>query len=110
MGSATESWTHRMRRFEVSSIDSVLSSLSGFYGQDYEMQIHVQWCLGIRPLWNKSNLVYVLFGREKFAWYTTFVWNTTRVLELVLVKMSPDTARYSPPQHQLVSTRLFSAR
>jgi hypothetical protein len=23
--------------------------------------------LGIRPLWNKSNLVYVLFGREKFC-------------------------------------------
>jgi hypothetical protein len=25
----------------------------------------LQWYLGIRPLWNKSNLVYVLFGREK---------------------------------------------
>jgi hypothetical protein len=41
--------------------------------------MHVQWYLGIRPLWNKSNLIYVLFGREKFVWYTTFVWNTTRV-------------------------------
>jgi hypothetical protein len=27
----------------------------------------VQWYLGIRPLWNKSNLVYVLFGREQFC-------------------------------------------
>jgi hypothetical protein len=27
----------------------------------------IQWYLGIRPLWNKSNLVYVLFGREKFC-------------------------------------------
>jgi hypothetical protein len=26
----------------------------------------IQWYLGIRPLWNKSNLVYILFGREKF--------------------------------------------
>jgi hypothetical protein len=26
----------------------------------------IQWYLGIRPLWNKSNLVYVLFGREIF--------------------------------------------
>jgi hypothetical protein len=42
-----------------------------------------QWYLGIRLLWNKSNLVYVLFGCENFAWYTTFVWNTTRMLELV---------------------------
>jgi hypothetical protein len=38
-----------------------------------------QWYLGIRPLWNKSNFVYVLFGRENIAWYTTFVSNTTRV-------------------------------
>jgi hypothetical protein len=29
--------------------------------------IIVQWYLGIRPLWNKSNLVYILFGREKFC-------------------------------------------
>jgi hypothetical protein len=30
----------------------------------YECGSHdVQWYLGIRPLWNKSNLVYVLFGR-----------------------------------------------
>jgi hypothetical protein len=28
---------------------------------------NVQWYLGIRPLWNKSKLVYVLFGREKFC-------------------------------------------
>jgi hypothetical protein len=28
--------------------------------------IELQWYLGIRPLWNKSNLVYILFGREKF--------------------------------------------
>jgi hypothetical protein len=28
---------------------------------------HIQWYLGIRPLWNKSNLVYVLFRREKFC-------------------------------------------
>jgi hypothetical protein len=27
----------------------------------------IQWYLGIIPLWNKSNLVYVLFGREKFC-------------------------------------------
>jgi hypothetical protein len=27
----------------------------------------VQWYLGIRPLWNKSNLIYILFGREKFC-------------------------------------------
>jgi hypothetical protein len=27
----------------------------------------IQWYLGIRPLWNKSNLVYVLFGRETFC-------------------------------------------
>jgi hypothetical protein len=27
----------------------------------------IQWYFGIRPLWNKSNLVYVLFGREKFC-------------------------------------------
>jgi hypothetical protein len=29
----------------------------------------IQWYLGIRvrPLWNKSNLVYVLFGSEKFC-------------------------------------------
>jgi hypothetical protein len=26
----------------------------------------IRWYLGIRPLWNKSNLVYVLFGGEKF--------------------------------------------
>jgi hypothetical protein len=25
----------------------------------------IQWYFGIRPLWNKSNLVYVLFGRRK---------------------------------------------
>jgi hypothetical protein len=25
----------------------------------------IQWHLGIRQLWNKSNLVYVLFEREK---------------------------------------------
>jgi hypothetical protein len=24
----------------------------------------IQWYLGIRPLWNKSKLAYVLFGRE----------------------------------------------
>jgi hypothetical protein len=53
--------------------------------------------------------VYVRFGisltwytscldAKNVAWYTTFVWNTTRVLGLVWVKMSPDTARYSPPQ------------
>jgi hypothetical protein len=29
--------------------------------------INIQWYLGIRPLWNKSNLVYVLFGRENFC-------------------------------------------
>jgi hypothetical protein len=28
---------------------------------------HVQWYLGTRPLWNKSKLVYVLFGRERFC-------------------------------------------
>jgi hypothetical protein len=28
---------------------------------------YVQWYLGIRSLWNKSNLVYVLFGRETFC-------------------------------------------
>jgi hypothetical protein len=38
---------------------------------------------------------------KNFAWYTTFVWNTTRVLELVWVKLSHDTARYSPPQHHI---------
>jgi hypothetical protein len=27
----------------------------------------IQWYLGIRPLLNKSNLVYVLFGREQFC-------------------------------------------
>jgi hypothetical protein len=29
----------------------------------------LQWYLGIRPFWNKSNLVYayVLFGRENFC-------------------------------------------
>jgi hypothetical protein len=29
--------------------------------------MYIQWYLGIRPLWHKSNLVYVLFGREKFC-------------------------------------------
>jgi hypothetical protein len=43
----------------------------------------IQWYLGIRPLWNKSNLVYVLFGRENFCLVYDLVWNTTRVLELV---------------------------
>jgi hypothetical protein len=33
----------------------------------FEVQNKVQWYLGIRPIWNKSNLVYVLFGREKFC-------------------------------------------
>jgi hypothetical protein len=47
--------------------------------------------LGIRHVWTQKN----------FAWYTTIVWNTTRVLELVWVKMSPDTACYSPPQHHI---------
>jgi hypothetical protein len=28
-------------------------------------QIEIQWYLDIRPLWNKFNLVYVLFGRKK---------------------------------------------
>jgi hypothetical protein len=27
----------------------------------------IQWYLGIRPLWNKPNFIYVLFGREKFC-------------------------------------------
>jgi hypothetical protein len=27
----------------------------------------LQWYLGIRSIWNKSNLIYVLFGREKFC-------------------------------------------
>jgi hypothetical protein len=27
----------------------------------------IQWYLGIRPLWNKSNLIYFLFGCEKFC-------------------------------------------
>jgi hypothetical protein len=27
----------------------------------------LQWYLVMRPLWNKSNLLYVLFGREKFC-------------------------------------------
>jgi hypothetical protein len=30
-------------------------------------QQHIQWYLGIRPLWNKSKLVYVLFERENFC-------------------------------------------
>jgi hypothetical protein len=30
-------------------------------------KINIQWYLGIRPLWNKSNSVYILFGREKFC-------------------------------------------
>jgi hypothetical protein len=30
-------------------------------------RLKVQLYLGIRLLWNKSNLVYVLFGREKFC-------------------------------------------
>jgi hypothetical protein len=29
--------------------------------------LDLQWYLDIRPLWNKSNLVYVLFGREIFC-------------------------------------------
>jgi hypothetical protein len=37
-------------------------------GHTYVGQIlEIQWYLGIRPLWNKSNLVYVLFGQEKFC-------------------------------------------
>jgi hypothetical protein len=31
------------------------------------MILLIQWYLGIRLLWNKSNLVYVLFGPEKFC-------------------------------------------
>jgi hypothetical protein len=45
---------------------------------------------GISPTWYTS-----CFDAKNFAWYTTFVWNTTRVLELVWIKMSPDTACYS---------------
>jgi hypothetical protein len=45
--------------------------------------------LGIRPVWTRK----ILPGIR------TFVWNTTRVLELVWVKMSHDTARYSPLHH-----------
>jgi hypothetical protein len=33
----------------------------------YSIAYNVQWYLGIRPLWNKSKLVYVLFAREKFC-------------------------------------------
>jgi hypothetical protein len=29
--------------------------------------LQVQWYLGIYLLWNKFNLLYVLFGREKFC-------------------------------------------
>jgi hypothetical protein len=45
---------------------------------------------GISPTWYTSCL-----DAKHFAWYTTFVWNRTRVLELVWVKMSHDTVRYS---------------
>jgi hypothetical protein len=43
---------------------------------------------GISPTWYTSCL-----DAKKFAWYTTFVWNTTRVLELVWVKMSHDSSQ-----------------
>jgi hypothetical protein len=56
---------------------------------------------GISPTWYTSYL-----DAKNFAWYRTFVWNTTRVLELVGVKMSPDTARYSC----LSLSRLVSVR
>jgi hypothetical protein len=36
-------------------------------GKDAYVSLDIQWYLGIRPLWNKSNLIYVLFGREKFC-------------------------------------------
>jgi hypothetical protein len=51
---------------------------------------------GISPTWYTSCL-----DAKNFAWYTTFVWNTTRMLEVGWVKMSYDTARYSPPQHHI---------
>jgi hypothetical protein len=37
------------------------------YILNYYVIVYVQWYFGIRPLWNKFNLVYVLFGREKFC-------------------------------------------
>jgi hypothetical protein len=36
------------------------------YAANCSKHFIIQWYLGIRPLWNKSNLVYVLFGRENF--------------------------------------------
>jgi hypothetical protein len=41
---------------------------------------------GISPTWYTSCL-----DAKIIAWYATFVWNTTRVLELVGVKMSHDS-------------------
>jgi hypothetical protein len=66
----------------------------------YWYENKVQWYLGIRPLWSPTWYRSCLEAKN-FAWYMTFVWNTTHVLELVWVKMSPDTACYSPPQHQI---------
>jgi hypothetical protein len=35
--------------------------------RNHKSSNEVQWYLGMCPLWNKSNLVYVLFGLEKFC-------------------------------------------
>jgi hypothetical protein len=61
----------------------------------------LQWYFGIRPLWNKSNLVYVLFGREKFCLVYDLCLEYDSRARTCIVKMSPDTAHYSPPQHHI---------
>ena len=56
----------------------------------------IQWNLGIRLLWNKSNLVYVMFGRETFCLvYDLRLEYDLRACKNLLVKMSHNTTRYS---------------
>jgi hypothetical protein len=55
---------------------------------------------GISPTWYTSCL-----DAKDFAWYTTFVWNTIRVLGLVWVKMRHDRQKQSSLDWFLVKVK-----
>jgi hypothetical protein len=83
-----------LKKLDVVSRSQLIKQLWAYSGTS----VYVRF--GISPTWYTS-----CSDAKNFACYTTFVWNMTRVLELVWVKMSHDRQKQSSLDRFLVKVK-----